>query len=183
MSDEHTSESTPQRKPGWRDILRASTYEGWIVMEQSQPVTGTPRQIVIGALLGVCVVILASMLGVQRLDAALQLALKAFVVAIVLLTLDFIFLSVKFAAGPSKQAESLITGFQLAAWSVGEGLGGAALLVGVIAIVWHLSVSAAVLGLIMIPAAFLAFGLVALTYAVLRERRGQQKSALPDRSR
>ena len=164
--------------------LRVSNSEGIDVVNHSEPVTGTARQITAGALLGICFVFLAAMLGIQHLDASLQFALKAFVVAIVLLALDFAFVSSTFRAGLSKQAELTTTGLYVGSWIIGEGLGeglgAVALVVALVAVVGHFSASAAVLGIIMIPLGFLAIITVSVLYAgprLQRERNEEQAMA------
>ena len=180
MSDQHTSTSAPQHKQRWRELLRVSNSEGIDVVNHSEPVTGTARQITAGAMLGICFVFLAAMLGIQHLDASLQFALKAFVVAIVLLALDIAFVSFTFRAGLSKQAELTTTGLYVGSWIIGEGLGAVALVVALVAVVGHFSASAAVLGIIMIPVGFLAIITVTVLYAgprLLRERNEEQAKA------
>jgi len=181
MSDQHASASAPQPKPRLQDTFRATGAEGWVVVDQSESVTGTPRQKVIGALiLGVCVVFLAALLGVQHLDTALQVAVLAFVMAIPILALDFMFSAFKFAAGLRKFLELYTAGLQMAAWTIGDGLGSVAVLVGIGAVVWHLSEGAFWIGLATPAVAFLAIILVALAYAFMhawREEKERQAKA------
>jgi hypothetical protein len=169
MSDRHTSKPAPRPKQGVRDIFRAAGADALVAVDHAEPVSRTARLQFIGTLiLGVCIVFLASLLGVQHLDTALQVAVSAFVVGIVTLGLDFVFISMRFRPGLSTLLEWYTEGLQVAALTVGDGIGGIAVLVGVLAVVWHLSILAFWIGLITFVVGFLAFVAVALVYAIMR---------------
>lgn len=108
----------------------------WAVVGRVRSATGTPRQVVLGSLLGICVVFLAALLATQHLDRALTVALIAFVVAIPFLGFALVSASEEIEPGPGAL---LVNTWRVTAWAVDEGLGSLAVLVGFVAVIWHLS--------------------------------------------
>jgi hypothetical protein len=180
MSDEKASEPVASHKPKQtlREILKESGVSTSAVIEHTHPVTGRPRQIVAAGLLGVCVVFVAAVLSLPRLDTPLHVALIAFVVAIVLLSLDFTYVSVKFGPGLSRFADLFTRGLQVAAWIVFEGIGMFAVFVGVATVVLHLSVPAFWIGVFTLVGGQILSLVVALLYAIVsvwHEYKAQQR--------
>jgi hypothetical protein len=167
MSNEQANEPAPRPSPRLRGIIKESIADTWEAMDHVEEKADPGRLQFIGALiLGVCIVFLASLLSLPRLDTALQVAVGAFAVGIAILVLDYTFASLKFGPGLRKLYEWYGTGLQIAAWAIGDSVGGAAVFVGVLAILWHLSEGAFWAGIIAYAAGFLAFGVVALVYSI-----------------
>ncbi len=78
MSQQQEENAPQQKKPTAKEMLQASVADASRVMENTETVTGTPRLIAEGGLLGVCIVFLATMLGLSRLDTPLTIALFSF---------------------------------------------------------------------------------------------------------
>jgi hypothetical protein len=131
MNDESKPENTPADDKGSQSNFANARR----VMNNTEQVTGTPRLIVNGALLGTCFVFIAAMLSVQKLDDALIKALVAFAIAIPILVYGFMFASYKVKPVPG---HLLLVGLQAGAWII-EGLGWIAVVVGVFAVIAHLS--------------------------------------------
>lgn len=75
-----------KKSPTVKEIFQASVDDASRVLENTDTVSGTPRLIAEGALLGVCIVFLAALIGLSKLDTPLTIALFAFSLATPLLT-------------------------------------------------------------------------------------------------
>jgi hypothetical protein len=167
MSNEQANGPAPRPSPRLRPIIKKTIVDAWEDLDHVEDKAGAGRLQFIGVLvLGVCIVFLASLLSLPRLDTALQVAVGAFAVGMAILLLDYTFASLKFGPGLRKLFEWYGTGLQIAAWAIGDSVGGAAVFVGVLAILWHLSEGAFWAGIIAYAAGFLAFALVALGYTM-----------------
>ena len=136
MSDE----SIPENKPAADNGSQSSVASARKVIENTELVTGSPRQIVDAGLLGTCLLFLAAMLGVQQqqIDTPLTIALVAFAVAIPILVYGFTYASYKAKPAPgSIVLEAMLAG----AWII-EAFGWLAVSVGVFAVIAHLSILA-----------------------------------------
>jgi hypothetical protein len=141
---------------------------------------GRASRLWLAGFVGACLLFLAAILAVPRLDTSLRVALYAFVIALPLLGFGFLFASADFGPAETRPASvdsgtagALIDaeGLRFAAWVLGEGVGCLAVLVGVIALIWHLSVGAAVLGVVLFLFTPVAFVLTAWAWADRRARR------------
>src|SRR5579859_3289450 len=85
-------ESVPQQKktPTVKEMFKSSVADASRVIENTETVTGTPRLIANGGLLGICIVFLATMLSLSKLDTPLTIALFAFSLAIPILSSSFL---------------------------------------------------------------------------------------------
>jgi hypothetical protein len=153
----------------------------WAVIQRLRPAAGRPRQIVLGGLLGICFVFLVALLAIQptqRLDRALTVALIAFVMAIPLLGF-----ALAFAAEASVPKAGVLpsNGWRMTAWVVDEGLGSVAVLVGLMAVIWHFSVTAViafvVASVVALVATFLGTIVSLLVYAL---RKFNERTAGPN---
>jgi len=125
MSNEQANEPAPRRSPRLRGIVKKSIAEALENLDHVEEKAGAGRLQFIGALvLGVCIVFLASMLSLPRLDTALQVAVGAFAVGIPVLVLDYTFASLKFGPELRKLFQWYSTGVQIAAWAIGDSVGG-----------------------------------------------------------
>jgi hypothetical protein len=167
MSNEQANGPAPRPSPRLRPIIKKTIVDAWEDLDHVEDKAGAGRLQFIGVLvLGVCIVFLASLLSLPRLDTALQVAVGAFAVGMAILLLDYTLASLKFGPGLRKLFEWYGTGLQIAAWAIGDSVGGAAVFVGVLAILWHLSEGAFWAGIIAYAAGFLAFALVTLGYTM-----------------
>jgi hypothetical protein len=103
------------------------------VIRRSKPVTGRSRQITDAGLLGVCLLFLAAMLGLPRLDQPLTVALFAFAGAIPFLVNGYWAESSDVEPGPGTV---FVNAYNIAAWAL-ESLGWIGVGVGVVAVLWH----------------------------------------------
>jgi cation transport ATPase len=138
MSDQQPTTPNRRARPKLEDAFRTTTPIVQDIVSHARPVSGTPRQLAIAALLGVCLVFLAAFVAVPRLDTTLQLALWAFVAGIVLLSMATVLAAFRFA--PVSRlgklwARSLNAGSQI----VCEVGGSVAVFIGVLFVVWHLN--------------------------------------------
>lgn len=169
-----------QQQPKQRTLADVKpSAEAIEAMEHLKPVPGQ-RRVYTGSLLGACIVFLATMLGMPRLDTALHVALIAIAIAFPLLAINFIFADAEFEPLSSKLTEMLLTGYQLGVWVVGEGLGTIAVVVAFGAIMWHLSSQAVVIGLITFGGVVLVLMVVALGYIFYRAWQEYKASDKPD---
>ena len=142
MDAENTRPADPtpgSGEPG--PASQSAMDQAWAVMKRLWLVTGRPRQIVLGGMLVTCLVFLVALLAIQRLDRALTVALIAFVVAIPFLGFALVCASKAFGPRPGMLP---INVWRVTAWVVDEGLGSAAVLVGFVAVIWHLSGAAVI---------------------------------------
>lgn len=138
MDDKKEPETPPAAKKdsqSYGEIWRESVVDAQRVLENTKLVTGSPRQLVNAALLGTCLLFIAAMLGVQRLDTPLTVALVSFSITIPVLIYGFVFSSYK--AKPVR-GYLILVAIQLGAW-IAEAFGWIAVAVGVCAVIAHLS--------------------------------------------
>lgn len=141
--------------------------------------TGRPRQLLSAGALGVCLLFIASMLSLPRLDGALTIALYAFVIAMPLLVVDYFSASYKANAEPRNL---LLSALFVAGWLVGDALGPAAVYMGIVAVVWHLNSTAGVVlllwsvGVVVIVVFVMLVGVFIYGW---RKVRAEQKHELP----
>jgi hypothetical protein len=151
--------------------------EAWAVIKRLWLVTGRPRQIVLGGLLITCLVYLAALLAIPRLDRALSVALIAFVVAIPFLVFALVCASKAFGPRPGKLPTNA---WRVTAWVVDEGVGSVAVLVGFVAVIEHISgaavVAFAIACVVAVVATFLGTIVSLLVYAF---RRFNERTANP----
>jgi hypothetical protein len=140
MSDEKMQEKNPAADKGRKTVtqmFKESVADGLKVMEKTDEVAGSNRQIVDAGFLGTCIVFFAAMLGLQQkqIDAPLTTALVAFAVAIPMLVYGFLYASNKAKPAPGWR---LLLALQAGSVIV-ESLGQLAVGVGVLAVIAHLS--------------------------------------------
>jgi len=182
MSDESVPENKPAADKGSQSIaqmFKESVTEGRKVMESTEEITGSNRQIVNVGLLGTCIVFFAAMLGMQKnqIDTPLTTALIAFAVAIPMLVYGFTYASHK--ANPTPGWRLLVA---LQAGSVIiETFGQLAVAVGVLAIIAHLSLialQASLLTIILVVVIGFTGSFVGLIiYAMAQYKKQQNKPA------
>ena len=107
------------------------------VMENTEEVKDSRRQIIDGSLLGTCLVFIAAMLGLQikQMDTPLTVALMSFAIAIPMLVLGFLLSTYK---PKPVQGWQILEAIIIYGWIV-EACGGIAVAVGVFAVIAHLS--------------------------------------------
>ncbi len=165
----------PKPKPSVWDIYRVSRAEALNIVNNMREVRGRPRQIVTGALLGVCIVFLIALVGAQRLDTPLVVASVAFAVALPFLGVDFIVASQDFKPNLSV---FMVHVLKFAAFVVCEVLGALSVVVGIGAVLWHLGGAAVIAALVALGFALLTpilvLGVIILWLVVLN---GKAQSA------
>lgn len=113
-------------------------------VQATESVVGRPRQILAAAALGTCLVFIAGMLSLPRLDQPLTIALYAFVVAVPLLILYHYCASFR----PDTETQSglgwLLLILLVAGVRLGETPGLLATFGGIVAVVWHLNDTAGI---------------------------------------
>ena len=178
MSQQQEENAPQQKKPTAKEMLQASVADASRVMENTETVTGTPRLIAEGGLLGVCIVFLATMLGLSKLDPPLTIALFAFSLAIPILSYSFLNGLYKPRPVPGHLVlQAILTG----AWIAG-GFGQACAVIGIFFVILHLSnvasiafVAAIIFVIALIPV-FSFIGL--LIYAMIQDRKEQRKKQI-----
>jgi len=91
MSQQQEEYGPQQKKPPTaKEIFQSSRADTLRVIENTETVTGTPRLIADGGLLGVSIVFLAAMLGISKFDAPLTIVLVTFSFAIPILSFSFL---------------------------------------------------------------------------------------------
>ncbi len=181
MSDEKTPEKEPAANKGHQSIasmLKESVVEGRKVLESTEAVTGSSRQIVDAGFLGTCIVFFAAMLGLQQnqIDAPLTTALVAFAVAIPMLVYGFTYASRKANPAPGWR---LLVALQ-AGSSIIETSGQLAVAVGVFAIIAHLSFiafKASIFASILVPVIGFSGSFVGLIIYAVAQYKKQKKPA------
>jgi hypothetical protein len=182
MSQQQEENATQQKKPSTaKEMLQSSVADASRVMENTDTVTGTPRLIAEGGLLGTCIVFLATMLGLSKLDAPLTIALFAFCLAIPILS--FSFLNGLYKPRPVP-GHLLLQAILAGAWVAG-GIGQLCAAIGVFFVILHLSnvasiafVAAIIFMIALIPV-FSFIGL--LIYAMIQYRKERQmKQTMPE---
>jgi hypothetical protein len=181
MSDERILEKEPAADKGHQSIasmLKESVVEGRKVLESTEAVTGSSRQIVDAGFLGTCIVFFAAMLGLQQnqIDAPLTTALVAFAVAIPMLVYGFTYASRKANPVPGWR---LLVALQ-AGSSIIETFGQIAVAVGVFAIIAHLSFiafKASLFASILVPVIGFSGSFVGLIIYGVAQYKKQKKPA------
>jgi hypothetical protein len=105
-----------------------------------------PARVFFAALLGACFVSILALLAVPHLDTPLQVALYMLVIAIPFLLIAILSRSAEYTSGMSEDNELFTTGFQRYGRPVGNLVGTPAAVVGITAVVGHLSAGAAIVG-------------------------------------
>jgi hypothetical protein len=126
-------------QPNLRDILgilKESYADTLNVLNNTREVTGRPKQIAIGAMLGISIVFLIALLSTPHLDARLAVAAGAFGIALPFLIMDFIVASYEFKPD---QRTFMVSVLKFAAFRVCEFVGAVCLAVGIGAVLWHFS--------------------------------------------
>lgn len=131
MDDKKEPEKEPVTDKGSQSIV----HKALTVMENTETIAGSHRQLVNGALIGACLLFIAALLGVQKIDTPLNFALVAFAVTIPLLVYGFLYSNYKAKPAPGYL---VLVALELGAWVI-EALGYIAVAVGVFAVVAHLS--------------------------------------------
>jgi hypothetical protein len=171
MSDE----SVPENKPAADKDTQSVVASAWKVMENTEVIAGSNRQIVNGGLIGACLLFLAAMLGVQKLDTPLTIALVAFAIAIPILVYGFLFSTYKAKPVPGWR---LLVALQAGAWII-EAFGWLAVAGGVFAILAHLSPLAfkasVVASILVVVLGFTGSFIGLIIYAMHKFRKEQQQ--------
>lgn len=157
------------------------------VLNQTRLVTGTRRQIFTGALLGTCLVFLATMLGLPHLDAPLTVALYAFAIASPCLAIEFAVTTY----GKTTKTETpmpIQPFFDLYAATMillGDTVGAIAALVGIGAVLAHFAPAVLVVSLATLIGMPLIYGgatVVAYVVAIVRYKRQTAKKRTPTKA-
>ncbi|MGB8347855.1 MAG: hypothetical protein WCD86_23450 [Ktedonobacteraceae bacterium] len=155
----HENESQPS-SPAENGPAESDIASTWRMIGKTELVGGSPRPIVDGGLLGVCIAFLIAFLTMQPKgnDTSLSTALIAFAIALPLLAWGFLCtfykrLKIVPHAGPANIFSAILVG----AW-VAEGIGWIATYLGILLVIWHLSfpafiafVSSSVFILVVLP--------------------------------
>lgn len=126
-------------KPKVREVLSRSVVDSVKMATESRPVQGRPRQIVLGAMIGVALSFLIGLMEVSHLDTALNVAALAVGAALPLLVIALVIASTQLPPGQHTVFANVLN---LAGWLVGEGLGSLCILTGFVAMLWHLNEAA-----------------------------------------
>jgi hypothetical protein len=141
-------------------------------------VLGTRRQLAIGALVGLCIVLLST-LGGMKFDTWLTVALCGFVVGIPSLALEFYMSTIERKKPQTEGDEILASAWNIAFNWVADILGYGGAVVGIVAYVGHLSPWAALGFSLVIPGLFLLYLLLIggglLRYGIRERRRKRQE--------
>lgn len=162
MNDEQSTQTTPNPQLDLRhlrEVLKASYADALHVVRNAREVTGRPRQVQLGALLGICVAFLVGLMGAQHLDAPLTFASRAFGAALPFLVMDFIVASHDLR--PEKSA-FLVNVLKFAAFVTCEALGTLGVAIGIGAVLLHFSGTALILTILAAGMALLMPGIVLL---------------------
>jgi hypothetical protein len=130
------NEPKPVLQPSLRDGLKLSYAVGKNVVVNAREVTGRPRQIVIGAMLGTSLAFIIVLISVQNLDTPLTIASTVFIISIPFLVMDLIVASQDFK---SNAETFMVNMLKFAAFRVCEFLGGISVIIGIGAVAWHFS--------------------------------------------
>jgi hypothetical protein len=153
-------------------------------LERSSLVTGSRVQIVSGALVATCIVLLSSLSGEEPLDTWLTVALFAFAVAIPALAAEFIVATYRFI--PQSQWEQWSTSSLLFTGRIlADAIGQIGAFVGIIAFVGHFNAVAALVMALTLPAVLIIWSGGVIVEAVYDGTRNliknrQAKSAEQD---
>jgi hypothetical protein len=135
MSQQQEENASQQKKPpSAKEMFQASVADASRIIENTETVTGTPRLIAEGGLLGACIVFLAPMLGLSKLDTPLTIALIAFSLATPILSFSFLNSLYKPRPVPGHLVlQAILTG----AWIAG-GIGQLCAAIGIFFVILHL---------------------------------------------
>lgn len=162
---ENEPEKAPETEKGSQLNVRKDTAQN--LLENTELRADSLRQIIDGGLLGVCLTFLLVLLSVQQktIDVNLIRALYTFVIAIPLLICGFCFASFKIS-NFVRSSEMLTLIFTMQAARFIEVFGWLAVAVGVFFVILHLSVFAAILFLLSIPACLILLALLSIIVAI-----------------
>lgn len=167
--------SQPEEKQKPPSVV-AQTFD---IVRRTEPQTGRPRQLFSAGALGVCLLFIAGMLSLPRLDEALTIGLFAFVIAMPLLVVDHLTASYK---ADAEQRNLMLSAFVVAGWLVGDTLGPIAVYGGVVAVVWHLNRTAGILLLLWsvgVMVIVLSVMLAGVLIYVFRKVRAERRNETP----
>lgn len=159
------STSNEQEKPKSAATLAAE------FLERSEFRASNRRLFIAGALLGVCIVFLSSMLGLPHLDTwdtPLKFALFAFAVAIPCLSVDVVLATYEFKTPEEGTLHEFALDAVLMTSLVADKIGGAAAYVGIAAIVWHFTGAALIVSIAMIAVLFATLLLTGVVLLIVR---------------
>jgi hypothetical protein len=184
MSQQQEEHEPPQKKsPTTKEMFQDAVANASRVMENTDTVTGTPRLIVEGGLLGTCIVFLATMLSLPKLDARLTIALIAFSIALPIL--GFSFTNAIYKPRPVR-GHLVLQAMLVGAWIAGS-IGDVCAVIGIFFVIWHLSnaaIIAFVAAIIFVLVAVPIFSFIGLMiYAMVqyqKEQRKQQTTPEPE---
>lgn len=137
------------------------------MLNQSQLVTGSRRLIFAAALLGTSVVLLATLVGLPRLDTQLSWATNAFAVGLPCLAVDFSISTYRFFKPVPATTALVLTAL------IADGIGGFAALVGILLVLAHLS---AVTALIAALTLFVLMAIFAISSVVFVRSENQDST-------
>jgi hypothetical protein len=177
MVSENEPQEEQEKKPKNEKSSESSVARAMRVIGNTEEVKNSTRQIIDGSLLGTCLVFIAAMLGLsgKQIDTPLNVALISFALAIPLLIIGFWLASYK---PKPVQGWLVLEALLVFGWIV-EALGGAAVAVGVFAVIAHLNSLAFTVSLwtaaLALPAGII-FSLVGvLVYAAIQIKKEQKK--------
>jgi hypothetical protein len=153
--------------------LRSFAADAARVATKYPPIVGSFRQIVAAAHIGACLIFLATILGLQRLDAPLSVASIAFMGALPLIGLAFAIFSFKVDSTPDVRPVLSVREAVMIVVSVLENVGLIAVWAGVIAVAWHFGFAALIAAAGALLIVLLAFSGVALVIARQSKRAAQ----------
>ncbi len=141
MKNESVFENEPKTPSTDEKGSQSNVAHTWQMIGNTEQVDGSPRRIVDGGLLGICIAALIVLLSMQHKDIDAYLNTMLFAFAIAMPTLAFGFLCTFYKkpkivphAGPSNIFAAMLVG----AWVV-EGIGWLAAYVGICFALWHIS--------------------------------------------
>ncbi len=181
MSQQQEENVSQQKKlPTAKEMFQSSRADALRVIDNTDTITATPRLIADGALLGACIVFLATMLGLSKLDMLLTIALFAFSLAIPILSFSFLCGLYKPRPVPG---HLVLQAMLIGAWIAG-GIGQLCAAIGIFFVILHLSNVASiafVASIIFVMALIPVFSFIGLLiYAMIQYRKEQRtKQAIP----
>lgn len=185
MKNETVLENEPKTSPpAEKGPAESDAARTWRMIGNTEPVAGSPRQIVDGGLLGIGIAVLIALLSMQQMDidAHLSAGLIAFAIAMPTLAYGFLWSFYKKPRivpheGPSNLFATMLVG----AW-IAEAIGWLAAYIGICCVLWHISVpaliafvSASAFVVLILP--FLsATGLAVYAVRIFRKQGGKQQA-------
>jgi hypothetical protein len=145
MKNETEPENEPKTPPTTeKSLAESNAASTWRMIGNTELVDGSPRRIVDGGLLGVCIAVLIALLNTQQKDIDAHLGAALIAIAIAMPVLAFGFLCTFYKrpkivphAGPSNLFAAMLAG----AW-IAEGVGWLAAYIGICFVIWHVSLAA-----------------------------------------